>query len=85
MAVEKNLVLDGAGLNGRALYSKLKPEGQEIINLGLKTGSHLRKDSIEPYFNVDLFCFLAPIVVSEARQFILSGGARARLPDGLVG
>ena len=79
MAAGKNLVLDKAGLNGRALYSKLKSEGQEII------GFDLRKDSLEPYFNVDLFCFLAPVVVSEAKQFILSGDARARLPDGLVG
>ena len=78
MAAEKNLVLGGAGLNGRSLYSKLKSEGQEII------GFDLRKGSLEPYFNVGSFCFLASIVISEAKQFILSGGARARLPDGLV-
>ena len=80
MAAEKDLVLDEAGSS-----IKLKSEGQEIISLDLKTGFDLRKDSLEPYFNVDLFCFLSPIVIFEDKQFILSGGARARLPDGLVG
>jgi len=85
MAAKKNLVLDGAGLNGRALYSKLKSEGQEIINVDLKTGFDLLKESLKPYFNVDLFRFLASIVISEAKEFILSGDARARLPDGIIG
>jgi len=79
MVAEKNRVLDGAGSS-----SKLKSEGQEIIRLDLKTGFDLRKGSLEPYSNVGLFRSLASIVVSEAKQFILSGDAQARLPDGLV-
>ena len=80
MAAEKNLILDGAGLS-----SKLKSEGQEIISLNLKPGFDLRKESLEPYSNVGLFWFLASIVISEAKQFILSGDAQARSPDALVG
>lgn len=79
MAAEKNLVLDKADLSG-----KLKSEGQEIISLDFKTGFDLRKGSLEPYSNVGLFCFLASIVVSQAKQFILSEDAQARLPDQLA-
>jgi hypothetical protein len=80
MAAEKNLVLDKAGSS-----SKSKSEGQEIISLDLKTGFDLRKGSLEPYSNAGLFWFLASIVISQAKQFILSGGAQAQLPDRLFG
>lgn len=59
MVAEKNLVLGGAGLIGRALCNKLKSAGQEVISLDLKTGFDLRKDSLEPYSNFDFVWFLA--------------------------
>jgi len=59
MVAEKNIVLGGAGLIGRALCSKLKSAGQEVISLDLKTGFDLRKDSLESYSNSDFVWFLA--------------------------
>jgi len=59
MAVEKNLVLGGEGLIGRALCTRLRSEGQEVTSLDLKIGFDLRKDSLEPYSNFDFVWFLA--------------------------
>jgi hypothetical protein len=75
MAAEKDLVLDEAGSS-----IKLKSEGQEIISLYLNTSFDLRKGSLEPYFNVGLFYFLAPIFIAEANRFILGGGVEAPSP-----
>lgn len=46
MAAEKNLVLGGAGLIGRALCSKLESLGLVVTILDLKTGFDVRKDSL---------------------------------------
>jgi len=59
MAAEKNLVLGGAGLIGRALCSKLESLGHAVTSLDLRTGFDVRKDSLEPYSGFDFVWFLA--------------------------
>lgn len=59
MAPEKNLVLGGAGLIGRALCARLEAEREEVISLDLRTGFDIRYESLGPYQDSDFVWFLA--------------------------
>ena len=59
MANRKNLVLGGSGTIGSVLCKTLLEKGEEVINLDLKMGFDLRKESLLQYDNVDYVWFLA--------------------------
>lgn len=59
MGVTKNLVLGGSGAIGTALCRHLNFKNETIINLDIKEGFDLRKESLEDFKNVDYVWFLA--------------------------
>ncbi len=59
MGITKNLVLGGSGAIGSALCRHLLSKKEAVINLDIKDGFDLRKESLDNYKNVDFVWFLA--------------------------
>ncbi len=54
-----NLILGGSGTIGSALCRHLDNKGERTINLDLKNGFDIRKESLNSYKNIDFVWFLA--------------------------